>query len=338
MARAEPVARRLAAWLGAAALAAMAAPTAAPAALQATPAFDVLTFRTVPAIAGVRIRSAGRTVRTDGSGFVTLRVRRTGPGYTDIQAPEVLPTRLRSGKQARFGGLFQSGRTLGISLYTRTRLRFVDPAGKRVPARRITGGRLASGIGARIHIEGAVTPLLQASRVLLTIGGVRSRPIEYAVDRVEIDGANVVNRAQRRFFPLRAARLSVPLLLYSARFVATDALFGGHVGTAVRLRYPGGRTVRLPLRNGTASAASLARGQYYVRAEAPGYSIERPLWLSRDQVVELRIIGYLDIALLLGALSAVALGLLLARRPVLRRRLRRVAMPVRRARPVTDRR
>jgi hypothetical protein len=180
--------------------------------------------------------------------------------------------------------------------------------------------------------------MLQASRVLLTGAGVRSRPIEYAVERVEIDGANVVHRSQRRFFPLRAARVRVPLLLYSARFVATDALFGGRGGRAVLLRYPNGRIARLPLRDGIARAVGLPRGQYRVQADAPGYAFERPLWLSRDQVVDLRIVSYLDFAVVFGGLAMVALGLLLAGRPLLRRRLRRVAaVPRRTARAVVRR-
>jgi hypothetical protein len=338
MARAERTARRVAAWLGAGVVAAMAAPAAAPAAPARFPALEPVTFRTVPAVAGVRIRSGGQTVRTDGTGFVTLTVRRTGPGYRDIESPKVLATRLPSGKKAKFGGLFESGRTIGIALYTRTRMRFVDLAGKPVQTRRVTGIRLASRNGARIRIQGGVTPMLQASRVLLTSAGVRSRPIEYAVERVELDGANVVNRDEHRFFPLRTARLRVPVLLYSARFVATDALFGGRAGVAVLLTYPSGRTVRIPLHDGTARAVGLPRGEYHVQVDAPGYSLERPLWLSHDQVVDLPIVSYLDFAVVLGALATLALGLLLAGRPVLRRRLRRVAaVPRRRARAVEGR-
>lgn len=338
MPRAKHAAWRVAASLGAGAFAVMAAPAAAQAPVGGFPTFETMTFRTVPAVAGVRIRSQGQIVRTDRTGVVTLTVRRTGPGYRDIRAPKVLPTRLPSGRQARFAGLFESGRTLGISIYTRMRLRFLDPAGERVPPRRITGARLASDNGARIQFEGGVTPMLQASRVLLTSAGVRSRPIEYAVERVEIDGANVVNRAQQRFFPLRTARVRVPLLLYSARFVATDALFGGRGGKAVLLTYPSGRIVRIPLRDGIARAVGLPRGQYRVQADAPGYSFERPLWLSRDQVVDLRIVSPLDFAVVFGGLAMLALGLLLAGRPLLRRQLRRVAaVPRRTARAVMRR-
>jgi hypothetical protein len=338
MPRIERAAWRVAAWLGAGVLAVLAAPADAPAAVAGFPTFETVTFRTVPAIAGVRIRSGGQTVRTDATGFVTLTVRRTGPRFRDIKAPKVLTTRLPSGKQARFGGLFESGRTLGISLYARTRLRFVDPTGEGVPARRVTGARLASGNGARIRIEGAVTPMLQASRVLLTSAGARSRPIEYAIESVDVDGANVVNRSERRFVPLRTARLRVPLLLYSARFVATDALFGDRAGGAVLLRYPNGRTVRIPLRDGTAAAAGLPRGQYHVLADGPGYSVERTFWLSRDQVVDLQVVSYLDFTVVFGGLATLALGLLLAGRPLLRRRLRRVAaFPKRRARALVRR-
>jgi hypothetical protein len=338
MTGAERAAARVAAWLGAGMLAAMAAPAAAPAAVAGFPRLETVTFRTVPAVPGVRIRSRGETVRTDATGFVTLTVQRTGPRYRDIKAPKVLTTRLPSGRQARFGGLFESGRTLGISLYARTQLRFVDPTGERVPTRRVTGALLKSGNGAQIRMEGGVTPMLQASRVLLTSRGPRSRPIGYALERVDVDGANVVNRAQRRFFPLRTARFHVPVLLHSARFVATDALFGGRAGKAVLLTYPSGRTVRIPLRDGAAGAVGLPRGQYRVQADAPGYSVERTFWLSRDQVVDLGVVSYLDFAVVFGGLATLALGLLLAGRPALRRRLLHVvAFPRRRARALVRR-
>jgi hypothetical protein len=252
---------------------------------------------------------------------VTLTVRRTGPGFRAIQPPRVLPTRLPSGRVVRFDGFFDSGRTLGLSLYARSTLRFVAPGGRPFPARKVASVRLRSDTGAHVAVSGAVTPPLRASRVVLTRDGPRSRPMAYAVDSVGIAGGNVVNRAQQRFFPLRDRRVRVPLLLHTARFVSRDALFHRTAGTALMLRYPDGHVLRLPLRDGAAEASDLPRGPYRVQVVSSGYSTELPIWLSRDQVVDVQVISYVDLTVILGALTALGLGLLLVGRPTLRRRL-----------------
>jgi membrane protein implicated in regulation of membrane protease activity len=60
--------------------------------------------------------------------------------------------------------------------------------------------------------------------------------------------------------------------------------------------------------------------------------------LSRDQLVDVQVISYLDFTVVIGALAAIALMLLLVGRPLLRRRVRRLAAgPLRRARAVTRR-
>jgi hypothetical protein len=291
-----------------------------------------VTFRTVPATAGVQVHSAGRTYTTDATGRVALSVHRTGPRIRDIVAPRVLPTRLQSGRVARFDGAFDSGRVLGLAIYARTRLRYVDLHGGRVPARRIEVTRIRSATGLRIAVRGFRTPLLRANRVGFGPHGVRSRALSYAIDRVRVDGGDVVNHAQQRFAPLLSPQLRIPLLLYRVRFVARDALFGGVAGTGLRVRYPNGRTVRFPLRRGVTAVGGLPRGQYGVRVEAAGYSFSRPIWLSRDQVVPLKVISPLDVSVVLGTLAALAVGLLLLGRLALRRSLRGALRPPVRAR------
>jgi hypothetical protein len=58
-----------------------------------------------------------------------------------------------------------------------------------------------------------------------------------------------------------------------------------------------------------------------VRVEASGYSADRPVWLSGDQAVDLQVVSPIDMAVVLGGLASVAIGLLLIGRPTLRRRL-----------------
>jgi hypothetical protein len=303
-----------------------------------------ITLHTVPATSGVRIRHHGRTYTTDRRGRVTLTVdmfrsaRPTAGGFLPFAPPKVLTTRLPSGMVARFGGFFERGRVIGLSLFTETSLRFVDLQGRHLPPTRVRAVRLKSRTGVQVTVRGDETARLQASRVIAVPDGVRSKAIEYSVEAVDVAGANVVNRAQQRFFPLRSRLLTVPLLLYSARFTSRDALFGYASGSAVLLTDPDGTTRRIPLHAGNAESGALARGEYLVRVDAPGFSFERPVSLSRDQVVDLAVVSYIDLGVILGGLAVLAIGLVIVARPGITSRLRaRVAIRTSRPRSPVER-
>lgn len=289
-----------------------------------------VTLHTVPRVAGVAVRHRGRTLRTDEKGRVTLdvrmyrRTRETTKGVLAFEPPRILTSRLPNGAEARFAGFYERGNVIALSLYTRLEVRFVDLQGQPIPARDVGVVRLKSRTGVRVPFKAGRSPKLHASRVQPTPDGPRSKPIEYGVEGVDVLGGNVVNRAQQRFFPLRTRRLTIPLLLYSARFESRDALFGFATGTAVVLTYPGGHKESLPLRDGVASSRNLPRGEYLVRVDAPGYSFERPVALSRDQFVDLQVVSHLDLAIVFTGLAALGISLVLVRRPVYRRRVRRV--------------
>ncbi len=300
-----------------------------------------VTLHTMPRTPGVRVRHHGRTYTTDARGRVTLTLhvfrsaRPTSGGFLPFAPPKVLTTRLPSGMVARFGGFFKRGRVIGLSLFTKTRLRFVNLQGEDLSSTGVSAVRLKSRTGVRVTLAGGQTAKLQASRVIAVPDGVRSKAIEYAVEAVEVAGANVVNRAQQRFFPLRTRALTVPLLLYSARFTSRDALFGYASGSAVLLTDPDGVTTRIPLRSGHAQAQGLARGEYLVKVDASGFSFKRPVSLSRDQVVDLAVVSYLDLGVIFGGLTALAIGLVLVGRPAIRERVRGL-IPIRTSKAPTS--
>jgi hypothetical protein len=148
------------------------------------------------------------------------------------------------------------------------------------------------------------------------------RPVYHSVQRVIVDGSNVINRGQQRFFPVRERRPQIQLLFFSARFRARDALFGFPVGSAVRLEYPNGRRERFEFGSDSElTLDSLPRGDYEVDVEGAGVSFSRPLSLSRNQDLELEVVTWLDFAAALLLLTAIVLGLLLIGRPRLVRRV-----------------
>jgi len=319
-----------------------------------------MTLTTMPAIAGVRISLDGRQYRTGADGSVRARLgpfrragRRAHTGtrftsnerYGDLRifarqwpatglALRVRSRRLADGGVARLARYFHGGR-VALALFYRFSPEFRAPDGSRVEPHLVQGYRLKSRTGEIVDVKGARSVTLQATRVVPFPEGLVSKDIEWSIERVMIDGTNVVNRAQNQFTPhrLKGRPRPVRLLFYPVKVKTTDAMFGFPIGKDLTVTYPNGKERRLALREGRAVIPALPRGTYTVNVRAPGLSPARAIAVSRPQEVELQVISWLDVAivgLLLGSFTAV---LAVARRPHLRR------LPsLRRARPRLERR
>jgi hypothetical protein len=290
-------------------------------------------FRTVPAIKGLKLRFAGgRFVRTNSRGRVSIRLtamlhptkhldryRRLHSGYFYIP-PKVRPLKRADGSIVRFDRLF--GATLiAVTQTYRFTPHFVRRGGSALPAGAVQSYTLKSRTGALVTVKGTSPVRLQGSRVVPFTGEFVSKDIEWAIQSVMVDGTNVVTRARQRFSPRKLhGAYEVPLLFFSAKVTSSDAIFGFPLGTSVTLTYPSGRTRLVKLsKDGTADLTGLPRGNFKIKADAPGVSPERPMALSRDQVVDLKVISYLDLALAAAVLGTLAILLLVIRRPHLRR-------------------
>jgi hypothetical protein len=151
--------------------------------------------------------------------------------------------------------------------------------------------------------------------------GLRIKHILYRLESVTVHGTNVVNRAQQSFLPAKTRNVQITLLFYRASFTARDAFFGQPAGDRIKLTFPDGTVEYYPLdSSGKAAVASLPRGQYKVSVQGGGLPIGRPVALSSDAAVEVAVLSYLDIALVLGILVLLIVGLPLVRRPHLIRR------------------
>jgi hypothetical protein len=289
---------------------------------------------TVPSTPGVRLRFAGirRTVVTDhrGSAAVRLRVRLRPPrgqesryralaNGTFFPQPTVEPRRLRDGGIAKLDRFF--GGRIALALYYRFDPDFRGPDGSPIDQRLVQGYRLKSRTGAVIDVKGAQSVELQSTRVVPYTGVLVSKDIEWSLERVMVEGSNVVNRAQNRVSPHRLAGepYSVRLLFYPVRLTARDAVFGFHTGKDVTLSYPNGKQRRLTFKNGVVMLPAVPRGTYTVKVNALGLSPQRPVAVSRPQDVELQVISWLDLVLGALLLTAFAVLLMVARRPHLRR-------------------
>jgi hypothetical protein len=320
--------------LAVALLAGLVLPAAAPA-QRAKSDVRRLQFTTVPAVGGMQLQfPGGRVVRTDARGRASIRLRgraarpgRAGDRYHRLNGgryyplPDVRTLKRADGSLVRFDRIYFPSR---ISLKQTFRFvpRFVREGGRPLPEGVVERYTLKSRTGKVLTVQGAAPALLQGTRVVQFSGKLVSKDIDWALQSVIVDGTNVVTRGQLRFSP-RTLRgpLEVPLLFFSATISSADALFGTPLGTSVTLTYPNGREriVRLG-KDGRSDIPGLPRGNFTVKANAAGVSPERPLALSRDQVVELKVISYLDLGIAAVLLGAVAILLLVVRRPNLRRR------------------
>jgi hypothetical protein len=293
-----------------------------------------LRLRIVPAIEGVRFALDGRVFRSDRRGSARILVNQA-----KIYRLEALPwedTSSQMNVQFRRWGdeVFVPYRDVaipgtaslevGFDVSQLVKLAFVDLASKPVDSARVDTVTIKSSHGANYTFHDWSPKWLQSRRVVRRLARLEESQIQYYVESVIIDEANLVNQGQQRFRVLPGSEWQIQLLLFSARFQAQDALFRFPVGVGIDLEQPDGRTEFIPFQfGGELTVHSLVRGLYRVRvAGAPGMATLTPIALSRDQDVQLLVISYLDMAIGILVAVGLALGFLLFGRPTLRRLLR----------------
>jgi hypothetical protein len=283
-----------------------------------------VTIDTVPRLAGVPIVVDNRVYRTNRSGRVTFRAKGSLRDRVLVRDARVGP-RTRATFSRWYGNLDgKSGKlTAALDLWFSFRWSFVDLKDLPVSFERVTSVAFRSSHGRVRKFERSDfgrPHWLQGSRVVSTPTGPRRKDLYFTVEKVIVDEANVVNRAQQRFEPYRQKQIAVKLLFYSAEFSANDALFKFAIGKGIKLTFPNGRIEEHEFGpGGKLKLEGLPRGEYWVVVDGPGMSFVRPVTLSRNQKVPLEVLSWVDIAFVVGVLFAIALGLLLVGRPWLLR-------------------
>lgn len=285
-----------------------------------------LTIQTVPPIAGVRFAEGANVAVTDADGVAVLKVDSfvglderfklvegaAGPGRR-VLLDRVVGTPERSVRKPL---------VVGLRTERRVRIRYLGPQGDPVDYGTIDKLVLRSSLGEKRTVSGAelADPMwVSASRTQQTPQGLISKDLYWAVSRVVVRGAEVVNKSQQKFFPNTKQDWPVGLLFYQVSVTGLDQLFGGHAGKGVELIAPDGTVTRHPFTEGAARLVDVPRAVYQIRVYGGGISFVRPLGISKDQLVELKVITPLDLAVVVSAVLALAVGLVVVGR---RHRLR----------------
>ena len=289
----------------------------------------VLEIITVPKVPGARFTVDGKTHRANSQGVVRLKVKSLARHKVSVVDKKIS----QSNRELKFDRWYLSShdkdhldelsglvvkRNLRIQAGYRAsytlQYSFVDKARKPVDKERVSRVEFRGDHGRTLNGDGSGKIAVLGIRPVESGGALIAKRVSYTVQRVDVDGSNVVQVNVQRFEPSRRTELVIPVQLHTVHFNTRDLLFGGPVGQAVWLKYPDGNRLSVPLdADGKATVEGLARGSYTVQVDAPGLAFERPLVVSRNQYVDLPHVSRLDIAVALGAVAALMLSLYLVR-------------------------
>jgi len=206
---------------------------------------------------------------------------------------------------------------VGLNVFHKIGQEFIDLDGSPVDPQRVEKFSIRSAQGDVFEFPDGQPRWIPASRIARRVTGLEETKLLYSVTTVTVDGSNVVNQSQQRFYTHPNETWTISLLLYSLHISAQDGLFGSAVGKSVNVEFPDGKIANYPLNQaGKTDIYSLARGNYYIELVGiKGLSNRLPVALSRNQEVNTKVITYLDLSVV-GMLGAIiALGLLLYGRP-----------------------
>jgi len=291
---------------------------------SADPVPGVLVAHALPNWGGIVFELDGKRFVTDEHGVATIVVDRWS---TDLRSRiAVHDDHQPDGSVASFTNWQRWKDAHSVEVYATFRISepvsfsFVDMAGVAVDPTLIDTLVLKSKAGDIVTLSGSqlAGATLPTTTVINSPKGLATKSTEYMVDQVIIGGSNVVNRAQQRSTFETSRHWTVSLLFYGVTFQARDALFGTPLGKSIVVKAADGSTQNLALdANGEATIPRLPRGEFSVSVVGAGYSPPRPITVSRDQVVDLKVISPLDVLLVLSLMGIAVVGLVLIGRPFL---------------------
>lgn len=283
--------------------------------------------QTVPAIAGVPFQIGENIFLSDENGVASLVVKKAGTYHLSVLVDDYqnISQKIEFGRWAEevydpfYDIDIPTNKVIqvGLDVFHRVSQTFVDLKGNGVNPNRISEFTIRSAQGDVFTFTNGQPRWIPASRVARRVNGLEETKLLYSVINVMVDGSNVVNQSQQRFYTQTDGNWEISLLLYSMRINIKDGLFGSPVGTGIQLQLPDGTQNTYHIDSvGMVEIKDLARGNYFIEPVGlNGMTNRIPVALSRDQDVTVKVITYLDI-LFVGLLGATAaIGMLLYGRP-----------------------
>jgi hypothetical protein len=204
--------------------------------------------------------------------------------------------------------------TMGLRVAYRASIKYVDLDNQPVDPSLIQQAEFSTGTGTDDVIlnsqVGAGDVWWTASSTARVTGSLIETPVTYRALSVKMHGADVVNRGQQAWTPTQDGLWTIQLLLYPMNVQTRDAFFGNPVAGQLQLKYPDGTTTTANVgSDGTATFADLPRGQYELSLHPAAVSPPSAVALSKPQDAVLRVITFLDVAVVAGTMIAILVAL-----------------------------
>ena len=271
--------------------------------LHLVPVAGTVLVETVP-------RTPGATFTIDGSTFTTDAEGRGSAPVTDLNGVE---DRLALGKQkagstaAALVGVsrtkptaaFQRHLIAGLAVTRTVAFRFTDLNAKVVPNNRVTSLEL-TGAGASVTLSPTQVRLgapLVVRKARMVGGQWVAQDVTYSVTKVGVEGGDAVFAGQQKLVPATDGTVTVALSVFDLQVTFRDVLFGTHVTAVADLTRPDGVTVPVAVSpDGVASMPGLVRGEYVLASRAAIVGGNTRVLVSRPSVVDLKVVTFLDVA------------------------------------------
>jgi hypothetical protein len=280
---------------------------------DAAPSERRVVIETIPAVPDFPITLDSETVRTNESGIAEFnsRDRQNLRNRVKVEDQKIKLDGRKVRVEPTYKYLEFGQPTVAMSIFWPVRFSFVDLHGEPVNVDRIKSVQLKSSTGELLTVSAKDVVWLQGKRVVTLGRGPQEKEIQWSIDAVEYAASNVVNSAQQRFEPAETQAFPIELLFYRTKVRVKDAFFSFKVGDAVLITSPDGHVDRFALgEDSTVNLPSLPRGNYSIMVDGPGPRMDRPVAISRDQVLDLKFYSWLDIGLVVGFLAVFAIGTL----------------------------
>ncbi|MFI2737992.1 hypothetical protein [Streptomyces sp. NPDC018711] len=300
-----------------------------------------VTFRTVPAVPGVRLVFAGAPLVTGADGTASY----TGARTADRASLQLLDTSV-STPDARYRFTRWAGQrdpdqtfrprvdglplradytiTAGFAVQYPVTVSFTDQHGTPLDPSLVSAVKV-KGSDARttdLSVSGTtwldgIVPVFRNSRLTPV-------PVDYTLRSLVYDGVQLADAGRQGFRPGTDRHLTFTGAFHDLTVTAHDALFGSATGDRATVTAPSGRATTVALGpDHTAVLTHLPRGRYTIEVKAPGGTASpREVQLSQAVTADVTVVSLTDVLVLLGA------GLLVVGVPVairIRRRTRRTA-------------
>ncbi len=307
--------------------AAAAGPQTSGPAAPGAPIVRPLTIQTVPAIRGAKFILDGRVLVTGADGIVrttTTKAQRDQLATSRAAHLSVASSTIaiQPGVRAQFAGWYDGGYHYNSTNKSGQLLRaafdfdyltsfsFVRPNGSPVHLAGFGGMQLHTTAGATIALPQVAPVWLPGVKVASTGGHLGVNDVEYKISSVKLHGNNAVHVDQQAFVPAHQRNVTVQVLLFTVTLKTQDAFFGLALGSAVDLKFTDGTNQHATIRHGSVTFVDLPRGNYALKVQAPGLSSDKSISVSRDQIVKLQVVSWLDVAIMLIVVLIIAAALI----------------------------